>query len=922
MPTLVEEQAIDSSSASVSELSVTFDAAPSENNMLLAMVCAQFSPGTVTPPSGWTLEDSYTSGPYCYVYSKVAGASEPASYTWSWTGSRKSSLIVRNYRGNDTSTPIDVQVSGGGSGTSLSTGTTATIASGNAVAEAWFGVQSTALWDGGQSFTNSYSAETEIEEPGSAPAIYIARNESVTPGGTTETTMSTTDTGGAVWGWLVVFDIGPLTAGTVSLTDRTSTTADLSSTDAAGGSLSYTYQWHRSTTSGFTPGVGTQVAGATSLTLSDSGLSDGTTYYYVLEYDDGVASPVYSDEYSVTASNSPLVVITDFDGNTSGTTEIMGPNTAWFKMTSSILGSGNWWDSKVEWDFGDSGSDFNEHRGFAGAHFYDAEPVSNTDYTVTCTITNSAGLSSSATRTVRVTPNTRRVVYVNSSTGSASPTDPSDPGDPYDTIANCITGETLTDLEVRMQEGQTHVLGTAFGGSTASNCLLRSTTNGVKWNATAAVGELIDGGENIAMRDINVTGSTNGAHVVMLDQRSQNPYRCYLVDCDADDNEVAGLSTDTTSRGTLLQNVTTNGVDAGADYWLPGAEIVLHNVNSVDFRNNERPFRCSGSLLTMTQCSSEYQDTNGKSAMTKSGGTWVYIDQCTFEVGSDATNSSSHCLKIGHNIDDDVQNVVVERCQMTMRTTQALVSEATLYLGSTGETFVHGIAVRNCIMTGARVLFQMGTTDTDTLDDVSFLHNTVQLSSAAQDHLTLQAKYGSSLIANNLFVDYSSKAQVVSIVDSTVGDNDPVLNNNVFPPANADDDVRVDGAASRDDWATFNASALGSGNLSKSISYNAGTYRPDDTGDSDILFAAPTEMGAVPEDYYGNPRSGLYVAGAVDAAASSATSNASSIGDTAFLAAYLQMHGMPKPQLDITPQRLGVTIDTSGISQPGVMPNG
>jgi len=80
--------------------------------------------------------------------------------------------------------------------------------------------------------------------------------------------------------------------------------------------------------------------------------------------------------------------------------------------------------------------------------------------------------------------------------------------------------------------------------------------------------------------------------------------------------------------------------------------------------------------------------------------------------------------------------------------------------------------------------------------------------------------------------------------------------------------VRVNGSATRDDWATFNARAspnIGTGNLSKSISYNASTYRPDDTDDSDILFSAPTEMGAVPEDYYGNARSGTYVAGAVDA---------------------------------------------------------
>jgi len=47
-----------------------------------------------------------------------------------------------------------------------------------------------------------------------------------------------------------------------------------------------------------------------------------------------------------------------------------------------------------------------------------------------------------------------------------------------------------------------------------------------------------------------------------------------------------------------------------------------------------------------------------------------------------------------------------------------------------------------------------------------------------------------------------------------------------------------------------------------------------------------------------------------------------SANDAASLAAYLQQYGIPAPQLDITPQHPGVVIDTSGISQPGIMPNG
>lgn len=73
-----------------------------------------------------------------------------------------------------------------------------------------------------------------------------------------------------------------LTAGAISLVSKTSTTANLSSTAASGGTGPYTYQWYRSTVSGFTPGGGNILAGKTALTLADTGLIPGTTYYYQL----------------------------------------------------------------------------------------------------------------------------------------------------------------------------------------------------------------------------------------------------------------------------------------------------------------------------------------------------------------------------------------------------------------------------------------------------------------------------------------------------------------------------------------------------------------------------------------------------------------------------------------------------------------
>lgn len=77
-----------------------------------------------------------------------------------------------------------------------------------------------------------------------------------------------------------------LTAGVISQVSVADTTAVLSATAASGGTGPYTQQWYRSVTTGFSPGVGNIIAGATALTLNDSGLIPNTIYYYKVVYTD------------------------------------------------------------------------------------------------------------------------------------------------------------------------------------------------------------------------------------------------------------------------------------------------------------------------------------------------------------------------------------------------------------------------------------------------------------------------------------------------------------------------------------------------------------------------------------------------------------------------------------------------------------
>lgn len=91
------------------------------------------------------------------------------------------------------------------------------------------------------------------------------------------------------------------TAGALTQDSVTSTTATLTSAAASGGAAPYTYQWYRDTASGFTPGVGNLVSGATDLELEDTGLVPNTQYYYKV---------VATDSGSVTGESAQLAVAT------------------------------------------------------------------------------------------------------------------------------------------------------------------------------------------------------------------------------------------------------------------------------------------------------------------------------------------------------------------------------------------------------------------------------------------------------------------------------------------------------------------------------------------------------------------------------------------------------------------------------------
>lgn len=132
-----------------------------------------------------------------------------------------------------------------------------------------------------------------------------------------------------------------ITAGTLSKTLVGQSTAQLTATAATGATGTVTQQWYRSTTNDFTPGAGNIISGATALTLNDSGLIPGTTYYYVVAYTDS-SGPTTVDSTQLTVqmesgqsqnqfAQSPVIGVVDL---------LVGPTNVVSAQADQSLGLG------------------------------------------------------------------------------------------------------------------------------------------------------------------------------------------------------------------------------------------------------------------------------------------------------------------------------------------------------------------------------------------------------------------------------------------------------------------------------------------------------------------------------------------------------------------------------------------------------
>lgn len=162
------------------------------------------------------------------------------------------------------------------------------------------------------------------------------------------------------------------------------------------------------------------------------------------------------------ASAGPTPVITAI------ATQGMAPFTVHVHCLNSTYSAGGQMTSRLQWNFGDSGSDYNKLNGFNAAHIYEQAGT----YTLKLTITDQNGNKTSTTKQIVVSAPNRTTIYV-SAAGSDSNSGTST-NSPIKTIAKAATmlannravllrrGDTF-NVSSPFQLTQTNVLVGAYG---------------------------------------------------------------------------------------------------------------------------------------------------------------------------------------------------------------------------------------------------------------------------------------------------------------------------------------------------------------------------------------------------------------------------------------------------------------------------
>jgi hypothetical protein len=262
-------------------LAITKPTGVGSGNVMIAVLTATGS-GALTPPAGWTVIQDTTQGAAIrqITYYRVAGSSEPASYSWSLGSTRQASGGIIAYSGVNTAAPIDASASASAaSGNAGASSVTTSAANDKVIVASGFNINTTVTAPAGttQRYTMSSPSTTgeaadftqasagatgtKTATPANSSAAWIAQTIALrdtaqaaltvgttavpsfsanlnsgdqTPTYTTPLTVNDTRTTGSI-GWNLTLTSTQFNTGTSTLATNASTVTSVTASCANGG---------------------------------------------------------------------------------------------------------------------------------------------------------------------------------------------------------------------------------------------------------------------------------------------------------------------------------------------------------------------------------------------------------------------------------------------------------------------------------------------------------------------------------------------------------------------------------------------------------------------------------------------------------------------------------------------------------------
>ena len=263
-PTTISVVGSSSALASSGVATVARPAGVAAGDVLIGVFAQRLDGISIAPPAGWTLLAADDAGGgnlfHQAVYAKVATAAEPATYTWTSSGTAKAVGVVVAYRGVDPASAVNAVSSSpnGNSATIGAAGVTTTVADARLVGV--FGIRLSTTITSDPAMSQVIETRTTGAASSSNVTVEVAEESQAAAGATGARAASAAG---------AMYSVGHLLA----LKPKSDPVADLSWT-ASASSWAAGYEW-RQDAAGWTTVPG---AGATS--AASAALLPGTTYDY------------------------------------------------------------------------------------------------------------------------------------------------------------------------------------------------------------------------------------------------------------------------------------------------------------------------------------------------------------------------------------------------------------------------------------------------------------------------------------------------------------------------------------------------------------------------------------------------------------------------------------------------------------------